>query len=44
MSRKIIENFTPEHIMDRWENIFAWSTGKNEIIRNKGAGAARRRS
>lgn len=34
MSRRAIDNFAPEQIMDRWENIFAWSTGKNEIVRH----------
>lgn len=34
MSRRTITSFTPEQIMDRWENIFAWSTGNNEIVRH----------
>lgn len=42
MSRRIVENYAPEQIMDRWEDIFAWSTGKNDFIRDKGAGTPRR--
>lgn len=34
MGRRSIMNYTPDQIMDRWENIFAWSTGRNETVRH----------